>query len=129
MIENIKNIDYYMNLPYTVLIQKVENEGKPYFFAKIEELPGCHTDAQTQIEALQELEMVKKDYLEIKIEVGAEIPEPSDLPSGKLLLRLPKSLHKQILKDAQKESTSVNQLILYRLARQTGYEEASHHTN
>ncbi|CAM3374658.1 MULTISPECIES: toxin-antitoxin system HicB family antitoxin [Saccharibacillus] len=129
MNEPIKDLEYYMNLPYTTSIQKVENDAAPYFFAKIEELPGCHTDGRTQIEALQELEEIKRDYLEIKLEAGVEIPEPNDLPSGKLLLRLPKSLHKQILQDAQKESTSVNQLIVYRLARQTGYEEAVHNAD
>lgn len=129
MSEPIKDLEYYMNLPYTTSIQKVENDATPYFFAKIEELPGCHTDGRTQIEALQELEEIKRDYLEIKLEAGVEIPEPNDLPSGKLLLRLPKSLHKQILQDAQKESTSVNQLIVYRLARQTGYEEAVHNAD
>ena len=36
--------------------------------------------------------------------------------SGKLLLRLPKSLHSALADEARKEGTSMNQLILAKLA-------------
>ena len=41
------------------------------------------------------------------------VEEPS---SGKLLLRLPKSLHSALADEARKEGTSMNQLILAKLA-------------
>lgn len=43
-------------------------------------------------------------------------PEVDELHSGKLLLRLPKSLHAALADEARKEGTSMNQLILAKLA-------------
>lgn len=37
--------------------------------------------------------------------------------SGKIALRLPKSLHHQLVQDAKKEGISLNQFILYKLAK------------
>ena len=37
--------------------------------------------------------------------------------SGKILLRLPKSLHKELAKAAKKEDVSLNQYALYKLAK------------
>jgi len=37
--------------------------------------------------------------------------------NGKILLRVPKSLHKQLVAKAKAEGVSLNQLILYRLAQ------------
>lgn len=41
---------------------------------------------------------------------------PVTTASGKLLLRLPKSLHEALAKKARDEGVSLNQLIVYRLA-------------
>ena len=43
--------------------------------------------------------------------------------SGKLMVRLPKSLHKKIAQEAEKESTSINQLIVSILSESIGYKK------
>lgn len=115
-----KDIDYYMSLPYTQRVNRVEDEDGAYFFAKIEELPGCHTDGTTAEEAITELQQVMRDYLEVKLEMGASIPEPTGLPSGKFPLRLPKSLHAELQQMAAREEVSLNQLMVYILAKAAG---------
>ncbi|MBI4305590.1 MAG: toxin-antitoxin system HicB family antitoxin [Chloroflexi bacterium] len=40
--------------------------------------------------------------------------------SGRFLLRLPKTLHRDLVSAAEQQGTSVNQLILYLLARGLG---------
>ena len=37
--------------------------------------------------------------------------------NGKILVRVPKSLHKELVKTAQEEGVSLNQLIVYKLAQ------------
>ncbi|MGE5590533.1 MAG: type II toxin-antitoxin system HicB family antitoxin, partial [Bacillota bacterium] len=55
-----KNLEYYMALPYTVVLKPYTNGG---FFAKIEELPGCMTEGDTREEALQMIEDAKRSWL------------------------------------------------------------------
>ncbi|NOJ73191.1 toxin-antitoxin system HicB family antitoxin [Paenibacillus alvei] len=112
-----------MSLPYTQRVNRVEDEGGTYFFAKIEELPGCHTDGATAEEAIAELQQVMRDYLEVKLEMGASIPEPTGLPSGKFPLRLPKSLHAELQQMAAREDVSLNQLMVYILSKAAGSNE------
>lgn len=114
-----KDIEYYMSLPYTVQVTRVADETGAYYFAKVEELPGCHTDGATPAEAVTELEQVKRDYLEVKLEMGAAIPEPEDLPSGRFGVRVPKTLHRQLITTAKSENISLNALIVYLLTQAT----------
>jgi len=37
--------------------------------------------------------------------------------SGKLVLRIPRSLHRELKKEAEREGVSLNQYMLYKLAR------------
>ncbi|WP_244491464.1 type II toxin-antitoxin system HicB family antitoxin [Paenibacillus jamilae] len=114
-----KGIDYYMSLPYPIEVQLINDESGSYYFAKVPDLPGCHTDGPTAAEAVAELEIVKRDYLEVKLEIGADIPEPGALPSGTTNVRMPRTLHGQLIKDAEREKVSLNALIVYRLTQQT----------
>lgn len=51
-----------------------------------------------------------------------ELPEPDDQPnreaSGKLLVRMPKSVHQALIAEAEAEQVSLNQLILSKLSIQ-----------
>lgn len=116
----MKDIAYYMNLPYTVEIKPERDDSGIYFFAKIVELPGCHADGRTSVEAVQALEEVKRAYIEVKLELGGEIPEPGKMPSGQMLLRMPPSLHKLLIDTAAREKVSANQLAVVRLAQSLG---------
>ncbi len=46
-------------------------------------------------------------------------PNPSGQYSGKLSLRIPKSLHRELVEAAEREGVSLNQYALYRLAHDT----------
>ncbi|MDQ8737128.1 hypothetical protein [Paenibacillus sp. LHD-38] len=74
-----KDIDYYMALPYTVEYRHVTDDQKypeGYYYGGIVELDGCKTDGETVEEFLAELELLKRDYIEFKLEFGDPIPEP-----------------------------------------------------
>lgn len=117
-----KNLDYYMNLPYRVeIIPEPDNSG---FTAYIPDLPGCVTSAESLGEIWEMLNEAQELWVEIAIEDGEYIPEPTPLKdeqySGKFVTRIPKSLHRQLSVRAEKESTSLNQLVLMILSEGMG---------
>lgn len=109
----------YMKLPYTKLIQEMNDETGHYFYGRILELDGCHTTAETLTELYENLNEIMESYLEIKLEnhLPIPIPETTEKYSGKFVVRLPKTLHQRLVIEAQKEGVSLNQLALYKLAR------------
>jgi predicted RNase H-like HicB family nuclease len=46
------------------------------FIAEVPELPGCMADGKTYEEALKNIEIVVKEWIEIAEELGRPIPEP-----------------------------------------------------
>lgn len=114
-----KGIEYYLSMPYTIEIQPSPEGG---YGARVVELPGCISQGMTLLEAVEMIEDAKRAWLESALEEGISIPEPETAPgySGKLLVRMPKSLHESLARQAKKEGVSLNQLVLYYLARQAG---------
>jgi antitoxin HicB len=117
-----KNLEYYMRLPYRVDVYP-EPDGTGYT-AVIPELPGCMTCADTLAELWDMVEEAKEGWLELSLEDGDYIPEPAPVEveeySGKFVVRLPTSLHRQLAKRAEQEETSLNQLIVMLLAEGMG---------
>lgn len=108
----------YMNLPYTRLVQEINDESGHYFYGRILELDGCQSTSDTLEGLYQSLNEAMEGYFEVKQENNLPIPVPetSDKYSGKFVVRLPKSLHQRLVIEAEKEGVSLNQLALYKLA-------------
>jgi predicted RNase H-like HicB family nuclease len=63
-----------MNTRYEVIIYWSAEDQ--VFIAEAPELPGCMADGKTHRDALTNLELVMKEWIETGIELGREIPEP-----------------------------------------------------
>jgi len=111
-----KTIEYYMGLPYTRELIK-EPEGG--WFIRIKELPGCMSQGDTVEEAMTMIEDAMRGWLDVSLEDGDEIPEPKldEDYSGKFVVRLPRSLHRQLVETAEREGVSLNQFVNVALAR------------
>lgn len=109
----------YMKLPYTRLVQEMNDESGHYFYGKILELDGCHSTGDTLEELYRCLNEAMEGHLEMMMENDLPIPIPEALEkySGKFVVRIPKSLHQRLVIEAEKEGVSLNQLALYKLAR------------
>jgi antitoxin HicB len=69
-----KTLEYYLSLPYTIeIIPDVEDGG---YVARIKELPGCLTQADTWEELIRMIDEAKEGWLEVALEYGHPIPEP-----------------------------------------------------
>lgn len=119
---NSKTIEYYLQLPYK--IEVFPNSDGDGYTAIVPELPGCMT-AYTDFSELETLiEEAKHLWLEVAIKHGDPISEP--LPkevkkySGKFLVRVPKSLHRQLSLRSEIEDTSLNQLVVSMLSESLG---------
>ncbi|GAC43430.1 type II toxin-antitoxin system HicB family antitoxin, partial [Paenibacillus popilliae] len=106
-----KDLAYYMSLPYTVQIRFIKDESGEYYFATVAELDGCQSNGDTPEEALACIREAMEDYLLVKLEYGDDIPEPAsaDAYSGKFNVRIPKTLHRQLAEQSEREGVSLNQ--------------------
>ncbi len=69
-----KTLEYYLSLPYTIeIIPDMEDGG---YVARIKELPGCLTQADTWEELIRMIDEAKEGWLEVALEYGHPIPEP-----------------------------------------------------
>jgi antitoxin HicB len=120
----------YLKRPYG---RVVIPEADGTFRSEILEFPGCIAVGDTSAEALAALEDVAASWLESSLARGKAIPEPLECSeySGKLVVRLPKSLHKKAAYAAERDGVSLNHFIVSSIAQQVGFltHSASRVTN
>jgi predicted HicB family RNase H-like nuclease len=113
-----RDISYYLSLPYTMIIKNMNDETGTYLYGTFLELDGCQSTAKTHQELIENLEEVKTMWLESRLEHNEKIPEPQSLEfSGRINLRIPKSLHRKLSLAADLEDISLNQYMLYKLSQ------------
>jgi antitoxin HicB len=117
-----KGIDYYMSLPYSILLHEVKEDGEKYWIAEVTELPGCKSHGSSVEEAVKSVEEAKKDWILDSLKSGEEVPVPveRDRYSGRILVRMSRSLHHSLALIAEAEKLSLNQLIVTLLAKEVG---------
>ena len=108
----------YIDLPYHIVIQHLNDESGSYYFATVREFDGCMSHGDTYAEACENIQEAMEGWIETKLENGFPGPAPIDEGqySGKFVLRLPKSLHARLAAEAEREGISLNQYALYRLS-------------
>lgn len=115
-------VETYLSLPYTVEVHRDTSDGEVAYVARVVELPGCFTQA----DSFEELEEMVQDamyaWIESALEDGVVIPEPrtDEQYSGKFVVRLPRSLHRQLVTTAEQEGVSLNAFVNTTLARAVG---------
>jgi antitoxin HicB len=106
-------VEEYTALPYhLMLVRDGEDKGKPWT-ASVEELPGCTSHGKTSDEALDGIEAAMEKWIAVALEEGRDIPEPKSATShsGRLLLRMPRTLHADLTRASEREGVSLNQFI------------------
>ncbi|ADJ29616.1 type II toxin-antitoxin system HicB family antitoxin [Nitrosococcus watsonii] len=89
------------------------------------DLPGCMSDGETPEEAMVNGKDALAAWLKAAEESGREIPNPSELPSGKFIARVPRSLHARLTARAKQEGVSMNALVSAFLAESLGRREGT----
>ena len=114
-----KTLNYYLELPYTIELKPDPEAG---WFVRVKELPGCMSQGDTAEEALEMIRDAMQLWLEVSLEQAMPIPEPApeEEYSGKFVLRVPKSLHRELVEQAEQEGVSLNTYCLTVLAKAVG---------
>ncbi|HZT07642.1 MAG TPA: toxin-antitoxin system HicB family antitoxin [Chloroflexota bacterium] len=107
-----------MKLPYRM---EVYRDGD-YWAAEFPQLPGLAARAERWEDLEREIEDAKRAWFETMIELGREIPMPrtAEAYSGKLQLRLPRSLHAQAARASERDGVSLNTFIVTTIAKELG---------
>ena len=118
-------VETYASLPYTVNVEPQDDGKGIYYVAKVVELPNLIMTGETREEALKDLEAVKKEWIQTYLELGNKMPIPlvSRKYSGKIIVRMPPTLHEVLAKLAENEGVSFNQYMISSLARCAGQDE------
>jgi antitoxin HicB len=120
-------VEQYTGLPYHLLVVRDgEDKGKPWV-ASVEELTGCTSRGKTPDEALSGVQAAMTSWIAAALQEGREVPEPKSATShsGRLLLRMPRTLHADLTRASEREGVSLNQFITDVLAAAVGWRDRS----
>jgi len=112
------------DVPYPVTL--VHDESGEWA-ATIDALPGCNAHGASPDEALERVADAVAAWVEAAEQEGKEVPDPKAAPSysGRLLLRMPQTLHAELARVAERERVSLNQFITGVLSGALGWRAPS----
>ena len=115
-----KNPAEYLKEPYARVLTP-DPETKTYT-AQILEFPGCVSQGDSPEEAYANLEKAAEGWIRAALDNKQSIPEPAAHQTfgGKVLLRLPRSLHQRVAELADRDGVSLNQFIVAAVAEKVG---------
>ena len=119
VIRSEESVDDYLKQPYArILIPEADGT----FSAEVLELPGCYAEGETADEAYRNLEAAAKSWIAVELARGQNIPPPSANHgySGRIVLRLPRDLHRLAARKAQRDGVSLNQCLVTAVAAWVG---------
>jgi antitoxin HicB len=121
-----EQIRYYLSLPYRISVTYRDGDEAHPWRASVDELAGCEAHGPTPAEAVAGIPNAVAAWVEAAHAAGREIPEPREARqySGKLLVRMPQSLHAALAEAAERDQVSLNAYINGILAAALGWRQA-----
>jgi antitoxin HicB len=123
-IEPVSGLEAYLERPYHYeLIRDSDDDGRRGWVAEVEELPGCMSQGATAGEAIENVRDAMYGWISAALDNGQTIPVPrrESQPSGRFLVRLPRTLHGELSRVAEDEGISLNQFVVGVLAAAVGW--------
>jgi predicted RNase H-like HicB family nuclease len=115
-------VEKYLKKPYSRVVIPEADGG---YYAEILEFPGCRAYGETPAEAYERLESAAESWIIACLDTEKPVPEPFEDGqfNGKVALRLPRSVHRQAVRAAERDGTSLNQFLLSAVAERIGASE------
>jgi RNA polymerase sigma-B factor len=104
----------YGDMPYRISVVRDHGNAEGHeWTAHAEELPGCQAHGDSAEEAIRGIEAAIEKWIEDALAKGRDVPDPRTPArySGRLMLRMPRSLHAELSGAAEREGVSLNQFI------------------
>jgi antitoxin HicB len=113
--------------PYPIVLAHHSNGDGPEWRATVEELPGCEARGATPESAAAAIHEELARWLRTARAEGREVPPPGAAAahSGKLLVRMPRSLHGELVRASEREGTSLNAYIVAALSASVAWRRAA----
>ena len=107
-----------------------EDSGEGTWLASVDALPGCVARGATPDEAVERASVAVAEWTAAARREGKDVREPKSLQShsGRLLLRMPQTLHAELSRVAERENVSLNQFITDVLAGALGWRAPARKT-
>jgi antitoxin HicB len=120
-------VEDYLTRPYHIEVIYDDSGEAPGWFARVAEFPGCMTQTRSAEELLPMIRDAMYSWIEIGLEDGQPIPEPfeDEAYSGKFVVRVPRSLHRQLAEAAERDNVSLNTFVTAALAKAIGAADAA----
>jgi antitoxin HicB len=115
-------IDEYLRLPYQIVLARGEGEDAGWT-ASVSELPGADAAGRTPEEASARVVDAMAAWIEKALADGRTVPAPWAALSGRLLVRMPRTLHADLARVASREQVSLNQFITTALASAVAWRQ------
>jgi antitoxin HicB len=121
-VKNLRSVDEYLVLPYTIEVMRDDADGVAGWFARVVELPGCMTQVDSFDEVDEMIQDAMRGWISTALAHGITIPEPrtGEQFSGKFVIRVPRSLHKELVEAAERNGVSLNTYVNVALAKVVG---------
>ena len=118
-----------LDVPYPVTLVRDETDAGGWV-ATIDALPGCNARGSSPDEALERVAGAVAAWVETAEREGKDVPEPKSVQShsGRLLLRMPQTLHAELARAAERENVSLNQFISDALSGSLGWRSQERET-
>lgn len=121
------NVGKVTGTSYPMLLRPLQEDEGGGWLAEIPDLPGCASDGDTPEEAVRNVLKAQEAWLAVSRKRGWDVPKPTPLSedcSGRLTLRLPRSLHRQLNLRARMEGVTLNELLLHLISCGLGIKVA-----
>jgi len=109
---------------YTITIRKEEHDGEIFYVGKVAEFPNIvsfeESFGEAHVLVIDAIQTLKNIADETQAMLPLPYPAPSDEFSGRVTLRLPKTLHAKVARMAEQDAVSVNQYLVTAIASYVG---------
>jgi antitoxin HicB len=103
-----RSVEDYLDLAYSISLSRAEDGD---WLAIVDELPGCEARGAVPEEAAARMHEAMGDWIAAALAEGKPVPTPRSGLSGRLLVRMPRTLHADLARAAAREQVSLNQFI------------------
>jgi antitoxin HicB len=114
-----KAVNEILSRPYEIDFEYGE-DPEDGVLAYVVEWPDCFAAGRDRAEALAALENAMRELAAYRLDHGLDIPEAASGFSGKVLLRMPKKLHRDAERNATRDGVSLNSWLTTAIARELG---------
>ena len=109
----MSKLEDYLMKEYPYKIEKLLIEDGGGYFITYLDLPGCMSDGDTLEEAIRMGEDARISWIENAIDIGKDIPEPNS------------HMDKELIDEAKEEGISLNQYMIYLIAKGMKVKESN----